>query len=163
MLMKYYIIEKKLSMSDTFMIKNSYGEDIYIVKGSMWPIIPRYHVKDSMGNIKATIRRRFSLIIPKYDVFIDGERKVTVKRKLALSDNYSVDGVDWEVVGDFTAHDYRMIDSQGNIIMYLTKKKNVWGDNYELDVTGDVNFLLSLGISLSIVVINQLLRRMRND
>ena len=57
--MKYYIIEKKLSMSDTFMIK-THGEDIYIVKGSMWSIIPRYHVKDSMGNISATIRRRFS-------------------------------------------------------------------------------------------------------
>ncbi len=150
-------------MRDTFTIKTETGEDTFLVKGGIWPVFQHYCITDMAGDVKATIRQRLSLLVPKYDVFIGGTKRATVKRRLTLGASYSINGIDWEVIGDVPAHNYRMSDLNGNVIMHLTKKKNVWGDNYEVDIANSKDELLSLCIALSIEMATLLLRQMRDS
>ena len=150
-------------MRDTFTIKNETGEDTFLVKGGIWPVFQHYRIADMAGDVKATIRQRLSLPVPKYDVFIGGTKRATVKRRLTFGASYSISGIDWEVLGDVPAHNYRMSDLNGNVIMHLAKKKNVWGDNYEVDIANSKDELLSLCIALSIEMATLLLRQMRDS
>ena len=72
-----------------------------------------------------------------------------VKELTFLRPKYTIAGLDWQVDGDFWAHDYT-ISSHGEPIVKVYKEWISWGDSYAIDIRRDQDALLALAIVLAI-------------
>lgn len=149
--MKLYINQKVFSWGDKFAVKNEYGEDIYFVKGEVFSFGKKLHVYDNHDRELALIKQKVMSFLPKYLIIIDGNEVAAVTKKISmLKQKYIVDVLNWNVVGDFLAHEYSVFDSQGNEIITVHKEYLTWGDTYTIDITDGVDNVAALSLLLVI-------------
>ncbi|OJU09479.1 MAG: hypothetical protein BGN88_10170 [Clostridiales bacterium 43-6] len=63
--------------------------------------------------------------------------------------SYHVEGLPWQMEGDFWAYDYVMYDGQFEI-MRMKKAWFTWGDSYELTIYHPQNEILCLSVALAV-------------
>ena len=148
--MKFYIKQKVFSWKDKFIVKNEHGEDRYFVDGELFSFGKKLHISDTSGNELAFIHQKVMSFLPRFFVYI-GENQVAeiVKEFTFFKNKYRIDGLDWEVNGDFLDHDYE-ISHRGRPIVTITKAWFSWGDSYEIDIADGVDPLLALAVVLAI-------------
>ena len=148
--MKLYIKQKVFSLKERFTVKNANGEDVYFVEGKLVSIGQKKTLTDAAGNELATIRQKVLAIMPKFIVEMDGKEVAWIKKKFTvMKPKYVVEGLDWDVEGDFFAHDYTILE-QGNVIASIHKKWMAWGDTFELDISDSADEVMALAVILAI-------------
>ena len=148
--MKLYIKQKVFSFRDRFTVKDEYGEDKYYVEGEILSLGKKLRIYDMDGNELAFVRERLLAFMPKFTIEINGsEIAEIIKRFTFLRPKYYVDGLGWDVEGDFFSHNYDITDGN-KIIVSIHKQFMAWGDTFEIDVQKDNDEIIALAVVLAI-------------
>ena len=148
--MKLYIKEHVFSWGDRFTVRDSYGNDKYIVEGEVFSWGRKLHVYNLRGDEVAYIRQELFSFLPRYSVYCDGIQIAQIKKEFTfLFPRYSIEGLGWEIEGRFLAHDYE-ITQAGRPIVTIRKEWMTWGDSYELDIADPANEIVALAVVLTI-------------
>lgn len=148
--MKLYIKQKVFSFRDRFTVKDEYGEDKYYVEGEILSLVKKLRIYDMDGNELAFVRERLLDFMPKFTIEINGsEIAEIIKRFTFLRPKYYVDGLGWDVEGDFFSHNYDITDGNKTIVS-IHKQFMAWGDTFEIDVQKDNDEIIALAVVLAI-------------
>ncbi len=148
--MNLYIKQHVFSWRDRFAIMDESGRDKYTAEGQLFSWGKKLHVYDMSGREVIYIQQKVMSWKPRYHIFV-GERQIAelVKEFTFFKPRYTVAGLDWEVEGDFWAHEY--VVSRGDCaVVTLSKKWFTWGDSYVLDIPDERNELPALAVMLAI-------------
>lgn len=148
--MKLYIKQKVFSWNDKFTVKTSYGEDKYAVEGELFSLGKKLHVYDMSGREVAFIQQKVFSFMPRYFVFVGDTQVAEIVKKFSFfRPKYEVAGLNWQVEGDFFAHNYIITDS-GKKVVEINKEWMTWGDCYELDIAQGADEIAALATVLAI-------------
>lgn len=148
--MKLYIKQKVFSFKDKFTVKDEYGQDKYVVEGELFSFGKKLHVYDMAGNEVAFIQQKILSFLPRYFVFVGNRQIAEIVKKLSLfTPKYEVAGLNWQVEGDFFAHDYEVTDN-GTPVVMIHKEWMTWGDCYVLDIASHADEIAALATVLAI-------------
>lgn len=148
--MKLYIKQKVFSFRDRFTVKDEYGNDRYFVEGEFLSFGKKLHIYNMYNDEVAFVRQKLMTFMPKFTVEI-GSRQIAeiVKEFTFFKPKYYVDGLGWDVKGDFFSHDYEII-SNGRVIVSIHKQWMSWGDTFELDIDNASDEVVALAVVLAI-------------
>lgn len=148
--MKLYIKQKVFSWRDKFTVKDEAGNDRYFVEGELFSWGKKLHVTDLGGNEVAFIQQKVFSLLPRYFVYVGGEEIAEIVKEFSiLRPKYSIEGLGWDINGDFWSHNY-MITKNGNPIVTISKEWMTWGDSYELDIADPDDETVALAVVLTI-------------
>lgn len=148
--MKLYIKQKVFSWGAKFTVKDEAGNDRYFVQGEVFSWGRKLHVTDSRDKEVAFIKQKVMSFLPKYYVYVNGEEIAEIVKEFSLfRPKYKIEGLGWDINGDFWSHNY-MISQNGNPIVTIQKEWMTWGDSYELDIADPRNEIVALAVVLTI-------------
>ena len=148
--MKLYIRQKVFSWKDKFTVKDYDGRDVYQVEGEFFSLGKKLHIYDMSGNEVAFIQQKLLSFLPRYYVYVgDNQVAEIVKKFTFLRPKYEVLGLDWQVEGDFFAHNYVIYD-KNSMVVEINKEWMTWGDCYELNIAPNANEIIALATVLAI-------------
>ncbi len=148
--MKLYIKQKIFSWNDKFSVYNEVGEERYFVEGELFSWGKKLHVYDHARGEAAFIRQELFTLLPKFIVSIGGQDIAEIVKEFTFfKPKYRIDGLGWEIDGDFWDHDYD-IKKNGRTIVSLSKEWFTWGDCYELDIENPEDEIVALAVVLAI-------------
>lgn len=148
--MKLYIKQKVFSFKDKFYVKDQRGNDRYYVEGELFSFGKKLHIYDMNGNELALVHQKVLSFLPRYFVFIGGVQRAEIVKEFTLFRNkYRIDGLGWEVDGDFLDHDYEITEA-GRPIVTINKEWFTWGDSYALDISEGADEIVALSVVLAI-------------
>lgn len=131
-------------------MKDFQGNDRYFVEGEVFSFGKKLHIYNKNRQEIAFIKQEMLTWMPRYSVFV-GERQVAqvVKEFSLFLPQYYIEGLDWNVEGDFFAHEYQ-IRKAGRLIASISKEWMSWGDSYELSIDESVEEAMALAVVLAI-------------
>ena len=136
--MIYHIKQKILSFKDEFTIYNAQGQELFYVEEKLLSFGKKFFMRDREGREVLSIEEKdVSFFRPKY----------------------TIQGLDWEIQGDFLAHDYR-ITEDGRTIANVSKAYLSWSDTYQIDIVDEEYVDVLLGI---VIVIDAVLAQNRRN
>jgi uncharacterized protein YxjI len=148
--MKLYIKQKVFSFNDKFTVKDETGSDRYFVEGEIFTLGKKLHVYDANQTERIFLQQKVWSFLPRFFVFVDGLQVAEIVREFTfLKPKYSILGLNWEVIGNFWAHDYEILN-QGHVVVTIKKEWLTWGDTYVLDILDQRDELNALAIVLAI-------------
>ncbi len=148
--MTLLIEEHIFSWKDRFTIRDETGGDRYYVEGELFSWGKKLHVCDLSGREVAYIEQRLFSFRPRYQVFVGGRLIGEVVREFTFFiPRYTVEGTDWDVEGDFTAHDYHVLHG-GRSVADIHKEWFTFGDCYVLTIASSADELSALALVLAI-------------
>ncbi|MBR5561836.1 MAG: LURP-one-related family protein [Clostridia bacterium] len=148
--MKLYIKQKVFSWGAKFTVKDEAGNDRYFVEGEVFSFGRKLHVTDTSGKEVAFIQQKVFSFLPRYFVYVDGKEVAEIVKEFSvLRPRYSIEGLGWEINGDFWSHNY-MITRNDNPIVTIRKEWMTWGDSYELDISDPRDEKVALAVVLTI-------------
>jgi uncharacterized protein YxjI len=148
--MKLYIKEHVFTIGDQFSVLDEYGNEKYFVQGEIFTWGKKLHVYDRHGREVALIQQELFTFRPCYHVHVGGRDIAQVRKELSFfRPRYYVDGLNWDVEGDFFAHEYR-VTKNGRDIVSIDKEWMTWGDSYELTIAPDADEIVALAVVLTI-------------
>ena len=153
--MQLFMREKVFSWRDRFNVWDEAGNDRYYVEGELFSWGKRLHVRDARGNEAAFIQQKVFSFLPRFFVYVDGQQVAEiVKRFTFFHPRYEIEGLGWEIAGDFFEHDYE-INCDGRPIASIHKQWFTWGDCYCLDIASAQDALPALAVVLAIDCVNE--------
>lgn len=148
--MKLLIKQNIFSWKDRFSIKDAEGNDRYFVEGELFSWGKKLHVYDTTGIEAAFIQQKVFSFLPRFFVFINGNQIAEITKEFTFfQPRYSIEGLGWEISGDFFSHEY-CITENGRTIVTISKEWFTWGDFYTLEVEDQRDEILALAVVLSI-------------
>lgn len=148
--MRLCINQKIFSWADKFSVKDGYGEERYFVEAELFSFGRKLHVYDTSGREVALISQKVMTFMPKYEVYVNGRQLCRITKEFTLfKPQYTIEGLDWTVDGDFWDHDYT-ITEQGRTIATIQKEWFTWGDCYVADIENSINEIMVLAVVLTI-------------
>jgi len=138
------------SWTDKFHIADEFGSTRYYVEGELFSWGKKLHIYNVTGEEIAFIRQKVLSLPPRYFVVINGAVVATIVKDFTFfRPSYHIEGLPWEVKGDFWEHSYVMYDGN-NEIMRISKAWFTWGDSYKLEIFDLQNEVLCLSVALAI-------------
>lgn len=157
--MKLYIKQKVFSWKDKFYVKDENGNDRYYIEGELFSLGKKLHIYDMNSNEVAFIHQKVLSFLPRFFVYIGGTQVAEIVKEFTLFRNkYRIDGLNWDVDGDFMDHDYE-ITRMGIPIVSISKEWFTWGDSYMLDIADNVDPVNALSVVLAIDCVIEMQRR----
>ncbi|MBQ7862226.1 MAG: LURP-one-related family protein [Clostridia bacterium] len=157
--MKLYIKQKVFSWKDKFYVKDENGNDRYYVEGEFFSLGKKLHIYDMNSNEIAFIHQKVLSFLPRFFVFIGGIQVAEIVKEFTFFRNkYRIEGLGWDVDGDFMDHDYE-ITHMGRPIVAISKEWFTWGDSYMLDIADNVDPVNALSVVLAIDCVIEMQRR----
>ena len=157
--MKLYIKQKVFSWNDKFYVKDEFGKDRYYIEGEFFSLGKKLHIFDMNGNELAFIHQKVLSFLPRFFVFVGGVQVAEIVKEFTFFRNkYRIDGLGWEVDGDFMDHDY-VITHMGRPIVSISKEWFTWGDSYMLDIADNSDPINALSVVLAIDCVIEMQRR----
>jgi len=148
--MKLYIKQKVFSWGDKFSVADASGQPRYHVEGEIFSWGKKLHVYDVQGNERIYIRQKVMSWRPRFYVYVDGREVAEVVKEFSFfTPVYSVNGLGWDIEGDFWAHEY-MVTEHGRPVVAISKQWFTWGDSYVLDILHPSEELPALAVVLAI-------------
>lgn len=148
--MRLCIQQHVFSWRDRFSIWDEAGTLCYEAQGELFSLGKRLHVTDTQGREVLTVAAQLLRFLPHYTLTV-GDREVgeLVAQWSFLRPSYRVEGLEWEVRGDFTAHSYAITAGERTVAT-LEKEWFTFGDCYALDVDRPEDLLPALATVLAI-------------
>lgn len=148
--LKLYMKQKVFSWKDKFTVWDENGNERFYVEGELFSWGKKLHVYDSNRNEVAFISQKVFSFLPRFFVTVNGvEVAEIVKEFTFFKHKYSISGLDWEVDGNFLAHEYT-VSCAGDPIVTIQKEWMTWGDSYMLDITNAADEIPALAVVLTI-------------
>lgn len=148
--MNLYIKQRIFSWGDKFSIYDENGNERYYVEGEVFTFGKKLHLYDIAGNELAFIQQKVMSFLPKYCILRNNSQIAEVVKEFTFfKQEYSVNGLGWQVHGDFWNHEYE-IHSSGRLIASVSKEWLTWGDAYEIHVINDADIVNALAVVLII-------------
>lgn len=148
--MKLYIKQKVFSWADKFRVYDEYENDKYFVEGEVFTLGKKLHLYSLDGDELAYIHQKVWSFLPRYFINRNGEDVAEVVKEFTfLRQEYTAEGLDWTIEGDFWAHEYQ-INSENGVVATISKRWFTWGDTYEIDIADDVDEVMALSVVLII-------------
>lgn len=148
--MKLFIKQKVFSWKDKFTVKDETGADRYFVEGEIFSFGKKLHVYDAHQTERIFLQQKVWSFLPRFFVFVDGLQVAEIVKEFTfLKQKYSVLGLNWEVNGNFWAHDYEILN-QGHVVVTIKKEWLTWGDTYVLDIGDARDEINALAVVLAI-------------
>lgn len=155
MALKLYIKQKVFSWGDKFTVWDSSGAERYYVEGEVFSWGKKLHVYDLGGNEVAFIQQKLFSFLPRYSVYVGGAQVAEIVKEFTFFfPKYSIEGLGWEIEGQFMAHDYE-ITRNGRPIVTIRKEWMTWGDSYELDIADPKDEIIALAVVLTIDAVTE--------
>jgi uncharacterized protein YxjI len=149
-IMKLFIKQKVFSWNDKFTIKDETGTDRYFVEGEIFSFGKKLHVYDAYQTERIFLQQKVWSFLPRFFVFVDGLQVAEIVKEFTfMKPKYSVLGLNWEVNGNFWAHDYEILN-QGHVVVTIKKEWLTWGDTYVLDINDARDEINALAVVLAI-------------
>lgn len=153
--MKLYIKQKVFSLGDKFTVKDEYGEDKYYVESELFTIGKKLHVYDINHNEVAFIRQKAFAFFPRFFVYKGTEMVAEIVKEISFfSPKYRIEGLNWEISGDFFQHEYSILENNNHHIADIHKEWLSWGDCYMLDIADYADEIMALAVILAIDCVN---------
>ena len=148
--MKLYIKQKVFSWGDKFNVADENGQSRYTIEGEIFTWGKKLHVYDSSMREVAFIRQKVLSWMPRYFIEIGGNVVASVVKDFTFfRQSYHLEGLPWQLDGDFWAHDY-VLHENGKEIMRMKKAWFTWGDSYELEISDPQDEILCLCVALAV-------------
>ena len=148
--MNLYIKQHIFTWGDKFSIFDETGNEKYYVEGEVFTWGKKLHLYDKHGRELSFIEQEVLTFLPKYHISRDGvEIAEVVKEFTFFKHEYSVNGLGWQVHGDFWDHEYEITDN-GRTIAAVSKEWMTWGDSYEIRFADGVDEVTALSVVLVI-------------
>ena len=148
--MNLYIKERVFTWGDKFDVCDQYGTPRYYVEGEVFSWGKKLHVYDRSGREVAFIRQEMFSFMPTYRVYVNGQEVAQIRRQFTFfRPRYCVDGLGWDVEGNFWEHNYR-VTQNGRQIVAIEKEWMTWGDTYQLSIADSANEIIALAVVLTI-------------
>ncbi len=148
--MKLFMRQKVFSWTDRFTVKDESGQDKYFVKGELFSLGKKLHVCDLSGRERVYIHQKAFAFTPRFSIYLDGLKVAQIVQKLSFfKQRYVVEGLGWEVSGDFWAHNYDISENSRPIVQ-IHKQWMSWGDSYALEIADPGLELPALAVVLAI-------------
>lgn len=129
--MQLCIKQRVFAWGDTYDVYDESGRPRYYVKAELFSFGHQIHVyeKDT-GREVGSIHQHLFAFTPGFDIVINGQVQGTVKKRFTLFvPKYDVDFRGWSCEGDLFGWDYRVM--QGSMeVMSISKEWLTWGDTY---------------------------------
>lgn len=153
--MKLYMRQHVFTIGDSFNVWDEDGHDRWFVEQELltWGKILR--VYDLSGREAASIHQEVLTFRPRFTVTIGGQECAQVVQHFTLFvQEYTVEGPDWHIEGEFLAHEFTAWDGERRALS-IEKEWLTWGDCYTLDIPEPRDELLALAVVLAIDSANQ--------
>ncbi len=148
--MNLYIKQHIFTWGDKFSIFDENGNEKYFVEGEIFSWGKKLHLYDLSGNELAFIEQEVLTFLPKYHISRNGvDVAEVVKEFTFFKHEYSVNGLGWQVHGDFWDHEYEITDG-GQTVAEVSKEWMTWGDVYEIRFGSGVDEVTALAVVLVI-------------
>ena len=148
--MTLYIKQHVFTWSDRFSIYDENEQEIFYAKGELFSFGKKLHLCTPDGNELALVHQEVFSFMPRYYVNCRGkEIAEVVKRFTFFSREYAVNGLGWEVVGDFFAHEFE-IHGGGRTIARVYKEWFTWGDTYAIEISKGIDEIAALAVVLAL-------------
>lgn len=148
--MKLYIEQKIFSWRDRFSVTDENGIPKYYVEGELFSWGKRLHVYDRFENEVAYVEQQVPSFLPRFDIYVSGTRVAQIVKEFSFfTPRYSIEELNWEIEGEFLAHDYT-VSENGKDIASIQKEWMTWGDCYEIDIHDTSEELAALAVVLTI-------------
>lgn len=148
--MKLYMKQKVFSWKDKFSIYDESGNMAYRVEGEIFTIGKKLNLFDKDNSQKAHIHQKVLSFLPRFFIEINGEDVAEVVKHFTLfNQKFSVTGYDWQVDGDFLAHEYEIYRNDYTIAT-ISKEWFTLGDAYSINITEGIDPVCVISVVLII-------------
>ena len=148
--MKLIFKQRMFSWFDSYDIYDEAGRTAFVVKGALsWG--HRLNIYDANGNQIGRVREKILTWLPKFEMYL-GEKYIgCIKKEFSfLRPRFNIDCRGWHVEGDWFEWNYRIVDSNGMCLAYVSKELWNWTDTYVIDVCHSSDALTALMLVLAI-------------
>lgn len=145
---EYFIRQKVLSFRSEFAICNRAGEQLYYACGEMLSLGHKIHLTNQQGQEIAYIKQQLMTWMPKYEIYIRDELVSTLSMKFSMRPKFYISPQDWQIEGDFTAHDYSFYQGDWKFA-HVDKEWLTWGDTYHIQIEADNVAFLALCLMIA--------------
>lgn len=148
--MNLYIKQKVFSWGDKFTVYDEGGNPKYYVEGEVFTFGKKLHLYDLSGNELAYIEQKIFTFLPKYYIYRNGQTVAEVVKEFTFfHQEYQVNGLGWNVHGDFFDHEYE-VENYGTMVASVSKEWFTLGDAYRISTYGQVDEINALAVCLVI-------------
>ena len=153
--MKLLIKQRVFSWTDTYDIYDEEGNQKYYVKAEFFTLGHVIHVYDKYDREVGCIRQRLMTFLPKFGIEINGEELGEIQKEFSFfTPEYTIDYNGWKIEGDFLGRDYDITDTNGNVIVTISKEIFNWSDTYSLTIYNNENEIPALLTVIAIDAVN---------
>jgi uncharacterized protein YxjI len=149
--MKLLLKQKLFSLLDSFDVYGEDGKVAYKVKSEL-ALGHKLKILNSEGEAVGEVKQKLIAVTPTFELH-EKEKKIgTLKKKLfkLFGSAYSIDGLGWIAKGNFTEWNYKIEDSNGNLVATIGKQLLNLTDTYALDVVNPQHALYVLMFVIAI-------------
>ena len=132
--MQLMIRQRVFSWTDTYDVYDENGEARYYVKAEWLSFGHQIHVYDKRsGEEVGSIHQKLLTFLPAFEIVIGGKTAGTIRKEFSLfMPRYSVDFRGWDVEGDILHWEYSVCQGEREV-MSIRKEWLTWGDTYFLN------------------------------
>lgn len=134
--MKLYMQQKVFSLKQDFDIFDVTQRPVYHVEGKLFSFGRQLSIYEAGTQRQlAEVKQKLLSFTPTMEVYVAGRLLCTIRKKITFfKPRYEVSHLDWQIEGDYFAHDYSILEGDGTIIADINKKFFSWSDTFEFDI-----------------------------
>ena len=149
---RYAVREKVFSIGDDFWITDDDGNQVFLVDGKALSLWNTFELKDTTGQILATVHKKLIAIRDTMEIEHDGQVVATVRKALISPLHHRsvidlADGSQWEAVGNILDKEFD-IQAGGQPIAHISRRWFRIRDSYGVDIAPGQNDALMLAIAV---------------
>lgn len=148
--MKLLFKQRFFSWLDSYDVYYEDGSTAYTVRGQLsWGHCLK--IFDPYGQELGTVKEVVLTFLPKFELYVGGQYIGCISKELSFfKPRYSIECNGWQVEGNWTEWDYRVLGPQGDLIATVSKELWNWTDTYTIDVAFADDALYALMLVLAI-------------
>ena len=148
--MKLYIMRKTtFHNGDDICVGDENGKQKYDLRSSVLLNLRKIRILDGNKKDVAVIKQEFKSLMPKYAIYVDGEKIMTLTKKLQLFFEYIVGETDrWTIQCGTMIHNYEIL-KDGRVVARVSDKSMRWGDSFEIDILDEAEETMAVAIAVA--------------
>ena len=154
--MRYQVKQRVFSIGDSYIIKDEYGDEKFVVKGEIFSFGHKLTVEDMTGTEVAYIQQKLLKFMPEYNIFLKGQLAAEVRKEFTFfTPKFNIESSmgNYTIEGEIFSHEFSIL-KDGNSVSTISKEWFSFSDSYGADISDSENqsFMIAL-----VIVINEVL------